>query len=39
MKGNELTVLRYVWDAESGRFKIYVLVNDSWEIVNRMEVE
>lgn len=39
MRRNELTVLRYVWDAESDRFKIYILINDSWEMVNRMEVE
>lgn len=39
MRRNELTVLRYVWDTPTQQFKIYVLVNDTWEAVNTMEVE
>ena len=30
MRRNELTVLKYVYD-DSGDFRIYMLVNDSWE--------
>lgn len=37
MKRNELTVLRYVYD-KSGDFTIYILMNDSWDIIYDMEI-
>lgn len=38
---NELTILRYVYvgDGSSNEFKIYVLVNDNWELVHGMDIE
>lgn len=39
MHRNELTAVRYVWDEETATFKIYVLINDAWEMVNHMDVE
>lgn len=39
MKRNEITVLKYVYDDGKGDFKIYVLLNDAWSVVNDMEVE
>ena len=39
MRRNELTVLRYVWDAPSRSFKIYIKLNDSWELVNDMGLD
>ena len=37
MKRNELTVLRYVYD--DGKFVIYILVNDNWEMLHGMEID
>lgn len=39
MHRNELTVLRYVWNEEKADFKVYMLVNDNWEMVHGMEIE
>ena len=39
MKRNELSVLRYVYDDGSGTFEVYTLLNDSWQVVNDMELE
>ncbi|MDE7461964.1 MAG: FimB/Mfa2 family fimbrial subunit [Muribaculaceae bacterium] len=38
MYRNELTWVRYVWDPATGSFKIYVKINDSWELVNNMGI-
>lgn len=38
MKRNELTVLRYVYDDGSGDFTIYILMNDSWDIIYDMDI-
>lgn len=38
MERNVLTVLRYVYDG-SGRFTVYILVNDNWEKVHGMVVD
>lgn len=37
MKRNELTVLRYVYD--NGKFIIYILINDNWEMLHGMEID
>ncbi|MBQ3608886.1 MAG: hypothetical protein IJA03_02440 [Bacteroidaceae bacterium] len=34
MHRNELTVVRYVYDAQNNEFLIYVLINDSWQQVH-----
>ena len=39
MKRNEISVLRYVYDDGSGTFDVYTLLNDSWQVVNDMELE
>ena len=39
MRRNELTVLRYVYDPCCCRFKIYILVNDNWELLHAMEID
>lgn len=39
MRRNELTVVRYVYDELQDVFLIYVLVNDNWEQVHKMEIE
>ena len=39
MRRNELTVLRYVWDCQKQEFVIYVLLNNTWTIINRMGIE
>lgn len=39
MRRNELTVLRYVWVPEKHDFDIYMLVNDNWEHISKMEVD
>lgn len=39
MERNKLTVLRYVYDPCCCRFKIYVLVNDNWELLHSMEID
>lgn len=39
MNRNEITVLRYVYDAGSGTFDIYTLVNDSWQVIHDMVLE
>lgn len=38
MKRNELTVLKYVYDDGSGDFTIYILMNDSWDIIYDMDI-
>ncbi|MDE6246958.1 MAG: hypothetical protein K2M41_03840 [Muribaculaceae bacterium] len=38
MHRNELTWVRYVWDPATGSFKIYIKINDSWELVNNMGI-
>lgn len=38
MSRNVLTVLKYVYDG-SGRFTIYILINDNWEKVHGMEID
>lgn len=37
MKRNELTVLKYVYD-DSGDFTIYILINDSWDVIYDMDI-
>lgn len=39
MHRNELTVLRYVWDPDKQDFVIYMLVNDNWEMITKMEID
>lgn len=39
MGRNELTILRYVYDTVSDKFKIYVRVNDNWELLHGMELD
>ena len=39
LERNKLTVLRYIYDPCCDRFKIYVLVNDNWEILHSMEID
>lgn len=39
MLRNEITVLRYVWDADKNGFTVYMLVNDNWELVHGMEID
>ncbi len=39
MHRNELTVLRYVWIQEKQDFDIYMLVNDNWEMITKMEID
>lgn len=39
MKRNELTVLKYVYDDGKGDFIIYILMNDSWDIIYGMTLE
>jgi len=39
MHRNELTVLRYVWDDAKQVFDIYMLVNDNWEAITKMDVD
>lgn len=36
---NELTILKYVYNAAADDFSIYVRVNDEWEEIHQMEVE
>lgn len=36
---NKLTVLRYIYDPCCCTFKIYVLVNDNWELLHSMEID
>ena len=36
---NELTILKYVYNAAANDFSIYVRVNDEWEEIHQMEVE
>ena len=38
---NELTILKYVYvgDGSSNEFKIYVRVNDNWELTHGMDIE
>ncbi|MCM1220744.1 MAG: hypothetical protein NC548_40265 [Lachnospiraceae bacterium] len=39
MNRNELTVLRYVWDNNKQKFNIYILINDSWDLLNSLTIE
>jgi len=39
MRRNELTVLRYVWVPEEQTFEIYMLVNDNWETITKMDID
>lgn len=36
MRRNELTVLKYVYDAQDQQFYIYILVNNNWERIHDM---
>lgn len=38
LRGNELTILRYIYDRSCCCFKVYILVNDNWEILHSMEI-
>lgn len=38
MARNTITVVRYVFEPE-GKFTIYILVNDNWEKVHKMEID
>ena len=38
MRRNELTIMRYVYDKSCCCFKIYILVNDHWEMLHSMEI-
>lgn len=35
---NQLTVVRYVYDAQNDDFLIYVLFNDSWQQIHGLEI-
>lgn len=39
MGRNEITILKYVYDAQQEDFKIYVRVNDNWEQWHGMELD
>ncbi|MCM1142685.1 MAG: hypothetical protein NC453_29280 [Muribaculum sp.] len=39
MRRNELTVLRYEWDNKKQDFNIYILINDSWDLLNNLTIE
>ena len=39
MNRNEITALRYVYDAATDSFHIYLLVDDSWRVVHDMGIE
>ncbi len=39
MRRNELTVLRYQWDAKKSTFNIYILINDSWDLLNALTID
>lgn len=39
MRRNELTVLRYEWDNRKQDFNIYILINDSWDLLNNLTIE
>lgn len=38
MQRNELTIMRYVYDKSCCCFKIYILINDHWEVLHSMEI-
>ena len=38
MRRNELTIMRYVYDKSCCCFKIYILINDHWEVLHSMEI-
>lgn len=38
LKRNELTTLKYVYDDEKRDFSIYILQNDSWEIIHDLDI-
>lgn len=39
MYRNELTVLRYVWNEDKNSFDVYILINDSWDLLNNLTIE
>lgn len=39
MKRNQLTVLRYVWNTENENFDIYILINNNWELITKLEID
>lgn len=39
MGRNQLTILKYVYKADSGTFEIYLRVNDNWEKLHGMEID
>lgn len=39
MSRNELTIVRYIWDEAAQDFKIYLLINDNWELVHGMIID
>lgn len=39
MRRNELTILKYVYDAGKDKFYIYIRVNNNWEAVHTMDLE
>lgn len=39
MKRNELTNLRYVYDEEKEDFNIYILNNDTWELIYNLDID
>lgn len=41
MGRNEITILKYLYeeDGSGGSFRIYVRVNDNWELLHQMEIE
>ena len=39
MKRNELTSLRYVYDEEKEDFNIYILNNDTWELIYNLDID
>lgn len=39
MGRNELTVLRYIYDPCCCTFKVYILVNDNWELLHILDID
>lgn len=41
MNRNEITILKYLYEEDDGEgsFKIYVRVNDNWELLHQMEID
>lgn len=38
IKRNEITVLRYVYDEETGDVSIYILMDDGWDAIHSLEI-